>query len=142
MAGKKCDILFQHSAGNLGKKGKVKDMAPETLESLSIKFEMILDFLKRIEEHINDLPCKDHDGQIQENKFHVDRLREDYIEIKKELNEEIYSRLRKVEGKAIKLAEQNVGQNAWSGKMWALIVLGINSIFLIAIYFITRGTVT
>lgn len=136
MAEKKCNILFQHSK-NLGKKGK--DMAPETLESLSIKFEMILEFLRRIEEHINDLPCKDHDGQIQENKFNVDRLKEDYIEIKKELNEEIYSRLRKVEGKTIKLAQQNEGQDAWSGKQWTLITLAINAVLWIAMYFVTRG---
>ena len=136
MAEKKCNILFQHSK-NLGKKGK--DMAPETLESLSIKFEMILEFLRRIEEHINDLPCKDHDGQIQENKFHIERLREDYTELKKELNEEIYPRLRKVEGKIIKLAQQNEGQDAWSAKIWVMIMLGIQSVFGIALYFLTRG---
>jgi hypothetical protein len=114
-------------------------MAPETLESLSIKFEMILEFLRRIEDHINDLPCKDHDGQIQENKFHIDRLREDYNEIKKELNEEIYSRLRKVENSTTRLQEQNKGQDAWSGKVWAIIMMGINSVILIAVYFMTRG---
>ena len=136
MAAKKCDTFFQRPlTGNKG-----EDMAPETLESLPIKFEMILEFLRRIEEHINDLPCKDHDGQIQENKFHVERLREDYAELIKEKNEEIYPRIRKVEGKVIKLTQQNEGQDAWSGKVWALIMLGLNSVFLVAMYFLTRGT--
>ena len=137
MAGKKrCDILFQQSVRNLGKKRKGKDMAADTLESVSIKVEMILEFLRRIEDHINDLPCKDHDGQIQENKFNVERLKEDYLEMKKELNEEIYSRLRKVEGKAIKLAQQNEGQDAWSGKVWAIILIIISMAFNLVGWFL------
>ena len=122
MKKEKGNILFQHPVHNLGKKGGTT-MTPETLESLAIKFGLILDYLKEIKEHLSDLPCKDHDSKIAENKFALEYLKDAVAELKKEKDEEIYPRLRKVETNTARLQEQNKGQDAWSGKVWALIML-------------------
>ncbi|MCK5605741.1 hypothetical protein KAR91_27850 [Candidatus Pacearchaeota archaeon] len=132
---KTCETFFQKALR--GDEGK--EVGSETVESLSIKFGMILEYLKEIKGVLGELPCDDLGRAVAENTFEIKYLKEQLAEVKKELNEEIYTRLRAVEGKTIKLTEQNVGQNDWSGKMWALIVLGINSAFMIAIYFMTRG---
>jgi len=115
-------------------------MTPETLESLSIKFPIILDRLEEIKEILSDLPCKDHDSQIQENKFNINHLKEGFAEIKKEKDDEIYPRLRKAETRVATLIEQNRGQDAWSSKIWVFIMLGILTVKEIAVYYLkTRG---
>ena len=135
---KKRNILFQHPVHNLGKKGGAA-MTPETLESLAIKFGLILDYLKEIKEHLSDLPCKDHDSKIAENKFALEYLKDAVAELKKEKDEEIYPRIRTAETHITTLIQQNKGQDAWSAKVWVLILLGIQTVAGIVAYFMTRG---
>lgn len=136
---KDCEVYFQRAIKNLDKKKRGAKMGAETLESLTIKFEMILDHLKDIKEYLNDLPCKDHDSDIQENKFEIKHLKAAVAELKKEKDEEIYPRLRKAENKVATLIQQNKGQDDWSAKVWVFILLAIQTIAGIAAYFLTRG---
>lgn len=115
-----CETFFQVGLKTL--EGE-EEMADETVESLSIKFGMILEYLKDIKGSLSELPCDDLGKEVSENGFEIKHLKEDYSEVRKELNEEVYSRLRKVEGKVIKLSQQNEGQDAWSNKIWAMIIL-------------------
>lgn len=136
-----CEVFFQRALKNLDKKKRGVSMGAETLESLTIKFEMILDHLKDIKEHLNDLPCKDHDSDIQENKFEIKHLKAAVVELKKEKDEEIYPRLRKAETKVATLIQQNKGQDEWSAKVWVFIMLGIMMIKEFAMYMLTRGVI-
>lgn len=122
---KTCEIFFQKALR--GDEGK--EVGSETVESLSIKFGMILEYLKEIKGALGELPCDDLGGAVAESKFEIKYLKEQLAEVKKELNEEIYVRLRAVEGKAIKLTQQNEGQDAWSGKVWAIILIFITMAF-------------
>ena len=56
-----------------------------------------------------------------------------------EKDKEIYPRLRVVEDKVTTLIQQNKGQDAWSAKIWVFIMLGIQLVFGVALYFLTRG---
>ncbi len=56
----------------------------------------------------------------------------------KEKDEEIYPRLRKVETNTARLQEQNKGQDAWSGKVWAMIMIFITVAFN-ALSWLLRG---
>ena len=51
----------------------------------------------------------------------------------------LYGISREHDKKLATLAEQNDGQDKTSAKSWTFIMMGINAVFLIAIYFITRG---
>lgn len=138
MKKEKGNILFQHPVHNLGEK-EGTTMTPETLESLAIKFGLILDYLKEIKEHLSDLPCKDHDGKIAENKFALEYLKDAVAELKKEKDEEIYPRLRKAETQVTTLIQQNKGQDDWSAKIWVFILLGIQALSGMIVYFVTRS---
>ena len=131
---KSCETLFQKALG--GDKGE--EVADESVESLSIKFGMILEYLKEIKNSLNDLPCDDLGKDVAENAFEIKHLKEGAIGTRRELDKEIYVRLREVETKATRLTEQNKGQDAWSAKIWVFIMLGIQMVFGIATYFLTR----
>lgn len=123
---KSCETFFQEAMrGNEG-----EDVAPETVESLSIKFGMILEYLKEIKNSLNDLPCDDLGKEVAENAFEIKHLKETVAEIKKEKDEEIYPRLRKVEeGGTIKIK-------------WIITVIlsgVISAGFAIMVYRMTRG---
>lgn len=131
-----CEILFQGSLKTL--EGE-EDMADETVESLAIKFGMILEYLKEIKGSLSELPCDDLGKDVAENAFEIKHLKEAVAELKKEKDEEIYPRLRKAENRVTTLVEQNKGQDAWSAKAWVLILLGIQSVCAVVVYFLTRG---
>ena len=53
---KGCETFFQKAIKN----SEGKDMPPETIESLSIKFGLILDRLEEIKAGLGELPCYDY----------------------------------------------------------------------------------
>ncbi len=122
---KSCETFFQKALR--GDEGG--EVGGETVESLTIRFGVILEYLKEIKGVLGELPCDDLGGAVAENKFEIKYLKEQQAELKKELNEEIYARLRAVEGKAIRLTQQNEGQDEWSGKVWAIILIFITMAF-------------
>ena len=127
MAEKKC-ILFQRSLNSLGSRGGC--MADETVESLTIKFGMILEYLKEIKGSLNDLPCDDLGKDVAENSFEIKYLKELVGELKKEKDDEIYPRLRKVE-------ESGTIKIKW---IITVVLSGIMSAgFAIMAYKMTRG---
>ena len=125
---KSCETFFQEAMrGNEG-----EDVAPETIESLSIKFGMILEYLKEIKNSLNDLPCDDLGKDVAENAFEIKHLKAATLGTRRELDKEIYLRLRSVETTATKLTEQNKGQDAISSRTWviimALITVALNTL--------------
>ena len=123
---KSCETFFQKALRD-DEGGEVAD---ESVESLSIKFGMILEFLKEIKGSLNDLPCDALGKDVAENAFEIKHLKEIVAEIKKEKDEEIYPRLRKVEeGGTIKIK-------------WIITVIlsgVISAGFAIMVYRMTRG---
>lgn len=133
---KPCEIFFQRGIENLRKE---EDMAPETIESLSIKFVLILERLEEIKEVLGNLPCQDHESRIAKLEIQFQMLDNQATKNEDDKNKEIYPRLRELETSMATVTEQNKGQDAWSGKIWALILMGINAVYIVVIYFITRG---
>lgn len=118
-----CEIFFQNSK-------KEKDMADETVESLAIKFGMILNYLEEIKQRLNDFPCDELAKEIAENKFEIKHLKESVAKLEKEKDEEIYPRLRKAE-------ESGTIKIKW---VITVILSGIISAgFAIMVYRMTRG---
>ena len=105
-------------------------MADETVESLAIKFGMILNYLEEIKQRLNDFPCDELAKEIAENKFEIKHLKESVAKLEKEKDEEIYPRLRKAE-------ESGTIKIKW---VITVILSGIISAgFAIMVYRMTRG---
>lgn len=132
---KGCETFFQKAIKN----SEGKDMPPETIESLSIKFGLILDRLEEIKEGLGDLPCQDHESRIAKLEIQFVTIEKRFDKFELEKDKEIYPRLRVVEDKVTTLIQQNKGQDAWSAKIWVFIMLGIQLVFGVALYFLTRG---
>ena len=126
-----CEIFFQS-----GK--EEKGMADETIESLAIKFGVILEYLKEIKGNLSELPCDDLGKDVALNAFEVKHLKEAVAELKKEKDDEIYPRLRKAENRLATLTQENKGQAFLSDKMWGLLGLMLGAGASALIYFLTR----
>ena len=107
-------------------------------EVVTDKIAPLVASIDRIEGQLEKMPCQDimkKNIRLEVNVENLEKLRNaDKLDIDK-----LYKASREASDMIATLKEQNKGQDNISGKMWFFIMLGINSVFMIAMYFLTRG---
>jgi len=110
----------------------------EVGEIVTDKIAPIVSAVARIEKRLDEMPCQDLMEKVIRliiNHENIEKLRS---ADKKDIDV-LYGMSRTAETEIATLKEQNKGQDAWSAKVWVFILIGIQSVCGVAIYFITRG---
>lgn len=94
--------------------------------------------IARIEKHLDEMPCQALMERIIRLEINHENLEKLRSTDKKDIDT-LYGMSRVSETEIATLKEQNKGQDNTSSKTWTFILMGINFIFMLAMYFLTRG---
>jgi len=110
----------------------------EVAEVVTDKIAPLIDSIARIEHQLESMPCQEimrKNIRIEVNLENLQKLRDaDKIDIDK-----LYKASRIAADTMATLKEQNKGQDAWSAKIWVFILLGIQALSGMIVYFVTRS---
>jgi len=110
----------------------------EVAEVVTDKIKPITLSVARIEKRLDEMPCQDLMAKAIRLEIQYENLEKQRVADKKDIDI-LYRMSRTAESEIATLKEQNKGQDNISAKMWLFIMSGINLVFMIAMYFLTRG---
>ena len=99
----------------------------------------IVAIISRIEKRLDEMPCQTLLEKTIRLEIRYENLEKQRVADKKDIDI-LYRMSRTAESEIATLKEQNKGQDNISAKMWLFIMSGINLVFMIAMYFLTRGS--
>lgn len=109
-------------------KAEVAEVVSSKLAPINVVLTNLTSLVTKIETVLSALPCGTNGEKLVELKYQYEALKESSEKFEKEKNEEFYPRLRDTETSIATLTEQNKGQDAWSAKVWAIILIVITVI--------------
>ena len=113
-------------------KTEVGDIVGEKLKPVELS-------IIRIEKRLDKMPCQTLLEKTIRLEVQAEGLEKQRVADKKDIDI-LYRMSRTAESEIATLKEQNKGQDNISAKMWLFIMSGINLVFMIAMYFLTRGS--
>lgn len=110
----------------------------EVAEVVADKILPIEKSISRIEKRLDAMPCQEimkKNIRLEINQENAEKLR---VTDRKDIDT-LWGIIRTQDQDIATLKQQNIGQDAWSAKVWVFILLGIQTLSGITIYFLTRG---
>ena len=104
-------------------KKEVEEAIAAGVAPLSISIGHIQGDIEEIKEAIKNPPCQGHGDKITRLEMQFEALKESSEKYEEEKNKEIYPRLRDIETSIATLIQQNKGQDEWSSRTWAFIMI-------------------
>lgn len=118
-------------------KAEVEEAMSSKMKPLESEISHVKEAIAEVKGFLQKMPCQklmERVLRVEINQENLEKNRkQDKIDIDK-----LYGMSRDAETGLATLTEQNVGQDKTSAKTWLFIMMGINFVFMIAMYFITR----